>query len=78
MATSLEAPVRQRTDPSRGSDLAAAVVVLDGHRTEWRAAGLAGDTDVTNWLTAALTVRRPDYASLWWADLMQMRMHRRN
>jgi hypothetical protein len=78
MATLLAAPVHRRTDPSRGSDLAAVVIVLDGRRAEWRADGLASDADVTDWLAGALTGRHPDYASLWWADLAQLRLHRRN
>lgn len=78
MATTLEAPVHRRADSSRGSDLAATVIVLDGRREEWRADGLAGDLDVTDWLVGALTARRPDYASLWWDDLAYLRLHRLN
>lgn len=78
MTTVVEAPVQRWTDPSRGSDLAAAVIVLDGHREEWRADELASDLDVTDWFARALTDRHPDYASLWWADLAHLRLQRRN
>lgn len=75
MAAALADPVQRRACSS-GGDLAAIVLVVDGRRQTWRAAGLACDPDVTAWAQDVLCPARPDYASLFWGELLALRASR--
>jgi hypothetical protein len=76
MTTALAAPVQRRTNSRDDGDLAAVVLVDDGQRRTWRAVGLGCDPDVTTWARGALDAEHPEYASLFWGELLAMRARR--